>query len=101
MILLHLVTLHWLMRFKGVVGLTFTSHYCPFITRRNCLQAYLRLLNMDYCEALDCPFCSKLDWSQRVVIADGKEQGYPYSLSQKYKPPACDRQVPRTWYVTT
>ena len=61
---------------------------------RRALQRFLELLDIDYVQGFNCPCCSPLLWSERVLIFDAKTMGSRKDLAMRSTPKGDARTVP-------
>ena len=66
---------------------------CVSATDRRAMLEFLKLIDLDYCNAFTCPKCSQLPHDELVIIIDGKEMGMNRALAKPYVPAKFDGDV--------
>jgi len=58
------------------------STMCARSTLMRALQSYFTILDIDFAASFECPCCSKLPMSERVIVGDGKAMGFLRATAQ-------------------
>lgn len=59
---------------------------CDVKTLTRAMKAFIRVVDMDYKGAFECPICAQYDMDQRVVVMDGKVMGFRLDLMVRHEP---------------